>query len=288
MTLITSPASILEITTAAMQSTEDERLKTLVISLTKHLHQFVLENQLTELEFERALQFLVGIGQATGKNTNEVVLAADILGVSSLVSTINNLDLDGGSYAALLGPFWRKNAPLCAWGDNISRTELSGQPMEVRGLILDEAKNPIASAIVDVWHSSPVGFYENQDEHQEDMNLRGRFETNENGEFFFRTIRPAGYPVPTNGPCGELLRAQKRHPNRPAHIHFMISKPGYKVLITQVFDSTDKNLESDPVFGVSEQLVGQYLTDEATGICQLNHSFVLQAGEMVFPAPPIP
>lgn len=288
MTLITSPESILDIATAAMQGAEDQRLKTLVISLTKHLHQFVLENQLTELEFERALQFIVGIGQATGKNTNEVVLAADILGISSLVSTINNLDLDGGSYAALLGPFWRKNAPLCAWGENISRTDLGGQPMEVRGLILDETKNPIASAIVDVWHSSPVGFYENQDEQQVDMNLRGRFETNENGEFFFRTIRPAGYPVPTNGPCGELLRAQKRHPNRPAHIHFMISKPGYKVLITQVFDSTDKNLESDPVFGVAKQLVGNYLTDEVSGICKLSHSFVLQAGEMVFPAPPIP
>jgi catechol 1,2-dioxygenase len=288
MTLITSPKSILDITIAAMQGTEDQRLKTLVISLTKHLHQFVLENQLTELEFEKALQFIVSIGQATGKNTNEVVLAADILGVSSLVSTINNLDLAGGSYAALLGPFWRKNAPLCAWGDNISRTNLNGQPMEVRGCILDESKKPIASAVVDVWHSSPVGFYENQDEHQEDMNLRGRFETNENGEFFFRTIRPAGYPVPTNGPCGELLRAQKRHPNRPAHVHFMISKPGYKVLITQVFDSTDKNLESDPVFGVSRQLVGDYLTDQAAGVCKLNHSFVLQAGEMIFPAPPIP
>lgn len=288
MTLITSPKSILDITIAAMQGTEDQRLKTLVISLTKHLHEFVLENQLTELEFEKALQFIVGIGQATGKNTNEVVLAADILGVSSLVSTINNLDLAGGSYAALLGPFWRKNAPLCAWGDNISRTNLDGQLMEVRGRILDESKQPIASAVVDVWHSSPVGFYENQDEHQEDMNLRGRFETNENGEFFFRTIRPAGYPVPTNGPCGELLRAQKRHPNRPAHIHFMISKPGYKVLITQVFDSTDINLESDPVFGVSRQLVGEYLTDQTTGVCKLNHSFVLQAGEMVFPVPPIP
>jgi len=288
MPLITSTKSILDITIAAMQSTEDQRLKTLVISLTEHLHQFVLENQLTELEFEKALQFIVGIGQATGKNTNEVVLAADILGVSSLVSTINNLNLDGGSYAALLGPFWRKNAPLCSWGDNISRSNLGGQVMEVRGRILDESKKPIPSAIVDVWQSSPVGFYENQDEHQADMNLRGRFETNENGEFFFKTVRPSGYPVPTNGPCGDLLRAQNRHPNRPAHIHFMISKPGYKVLITQVFDSTDQNLESDPVFGVSQQLVGEYLTDDVTGICKLKHSFVLQAGEMVFPAPPIP
>ena len=288
MTLITSPESILNITLAAMQDTEDQRLKTLVCSLTQHLHQFVLENQLTELEFEKALQFIVGIGQATGKNTNEVVLAADILGVSSLVSTINNLDLDGGSYAALLGPFWRKNAPLCSWGENISRSDLGGQAMEVRGRILDESKKPIPSAIVDVWQSSPVGFYENQDEHQADMNLRGRFETNENGEFFFKTVRPSGYPVPTNGPCGDLLRAQKRHPNRPAHIHFMISKPGYKVLITQVFDSTDENLESDPVFGVSQQLVGEYVTDDVTGVCKLSHSFFLQAGEMVFPAPPIP
>jgi catechol 1,2-dioxygenase len=288
MSLITNPESILDITVAAMQSTEDQRLKSLIVSLTKHLHEFVLENQLTELEFEKALQFIVGIGQATGANTNEVVLAADILGVSSLVSTINNLDLDGGSYAALLGPFWRKNAPLCAWGENISRTDLGGQVMEVRGRVIDQSKRAVAGAIVDVWHSSPVGFYENQDEQQEDMNLRGRFQTNADGEFFFASIRPAGYPVPTNGPCGELLRAQKRHPNRPAHIHFMISKPGYKVLITQVFDSTDPNLESDPVFGVSEQLVGEYLTDAVTGICKLNHSFLLQAGEMVFPAPPIP
>jgi catechol 1,2-dioxygenase len=288
MTLITSPESILDIAIGAMQSTKDERLKMLVISLTKHLHQFVLENQLTELEFERALQFIVGIGQATGKNTNEVVLAADILGVSSLVSTINNLDSEGGSHAALLGPFWRKNAPMCSWGENISRTDLGGQFMEVRGQILDESKRPVFDATVDVWHSSPVGFYENQDERQVDMNLRGRFMTNENGEFFFKTIRPSGYPVPTNGPCGELLRAQQRHPNRPAHIHFMISKPGYRVLITQVFDSSDENLESDPVFGVSEQLVGNYVTDLVTDVCELNHTFVLQAGEMVFPAPPIP
>ncbi len=288
MTLITSPESILEITLAAMQSTEDERFKTLITSLTKHLHQFVLENELTELEFEKALQFIVGIGQATGKNTNEVVLAADILGVSSLVSMINNLHLDGGSYAALLGPFWRKNAPLCAWGENISRTDLGGQAMEVRGQIVDEFKRPVADAIVDVWHSSPVGFYENQDERQEDMNLRGKFKTNQHGEFFFTTIRPSGYPVPTNGPCGELLRAQKRHPNRPAHIHFMISKPGHKVLITQVFDATDENLSSDPVFGVSKQLVGEYLTDSESGICKLNHTFALQPGEMIFPAPPIP
>lgn len=288
MSLITSPESILQIALNAMDRTADPRLRTLITSLTKHLHEFILENQLSESEFERALQFIVGLGQATGKNTNEVVLAADILGLSSLVSTMNNLDTSGASFAALLGPFWRANAPICAWGDDISRTDLGGQAMEVRGCILDESGQPISGATVDVWQSSPLGFYENQDQSQDEMNLRGRFETNVEGKFFFKTIRPAGYPVPTNGPCGELLRAQDRHPNRPAHIHFMISKPGYKVLITQVFDGTDKNLLSDPVFGVSEHLVGSFDVDEATGVCHLIHNFVLQSGEMRFPAPPIP
>ncbi len=288
MSLITSPESILHIALHAMDRTADPRLRTLISSLTKHLHEFVLENQLTEQEFERALQFLVGIGQATGKNTNEVVLAADILGVSSLVSTINNLDSSGASFAALLGPFWRANAPICEWGENISRTDLGGQAMEVHGSIFDEDGELVSGATIDVWHSSPVGFYENQDEHQEDMNLRGRFKTNAQGEFFFKTIRPAGYPVPTNGPCGELLRAQDRHPNRPAHIHFMISKEGYKVLITQVFDGSDEHLLSDPVFGVSKHLVGSFRVDEVTGVCHLIHNFILQSGEMRFPAPPIP
>jgi catechol 1,2-dioxygenase len=288
VSLITSPESILQIALNAMDRTADPRLRTLITSLTKHLHEFILENQLSESEFERALQFIVGLGQATGKNTNEVVLAADILGLSSLVSTMNNLDTSGASFAALLGPFWRANAPICAWGDDISRTDLGGQAMEVRGCILDESGQPISGATVDVWQSSPLGFYENQDQSQDEMNLRGRFETNVEGKFFFKTIRPAGYPVPTNGPCGELLRAQDRHPNRPAHIHFMISKPGYKVLITQVFDGTDKNLLSDPVFGVSQHLVGSFDVDEATGVCHLIHNFVLQSGEMRFPAPPIP
>jgi catechol 1,2-dioxygenase len=288
VSLITSPESILSIALDAMERTADPRLRMLITSLTKHLHEFILENQLSESEFERALQFLVGLGQATGKNTNEVVLAADILGLSSLVSTMNNLDSSGASFAALLGPFWRVNTPICAWGDNISRTDLGGQVMEVRGCILDNGGNPISGATVDVWQSSPLGFYENQDQSQDEMNLRGRFETNALGEFFFKTIRPAGYPVPTNGPCGELLRAQDRHPNRPAHIHFMISKPGYKVLITQVFDSSDQNLLSDPVFGVSQHLVGSFDVNKDTGVCHLIHNFVLQSGEMRFPAPPIP
>ncbi len=288
MRFISTPQSILDSTINSMEQTSDKRLKTLIGSLTKHLHQYIIENQITEVEFERALQFIVAIGKATGKNTNEVVLAADILGISSLVAMINNLNPDGSSNTALLGPFWRANSPVCKWGENISRTYQEGQQLEVRGQVLDSKQNPIAGAIVDVWQSSPRGLYENQDEMQEDMNLRGRFETNSAGQFFFLTIRPAGYPVPTDGPCGELLRAQNRQPNRPAHLHFMISKLGYKVLITQVFDSSDPNIEADPVFGVTEALLGKYQNDSTTGKCYLNHQFVLQSGEMYFPTPPIP
>ena len=135
---------------------------------------------------------------------------------------------------------------------------MPGLPLDVTGVVRDADGKPVADAAVDVWQASPVGLYENQDETQEDMNLRGLFRTDAEGRFHLRSVRPAGYPVPTDGPCGELLRAQRRHPNRPAHLHFMISKPGYKVLVSQVFADDDENLESDPVFGVTRKLIGKF------------------------------
>jgi len=165
-----------------------------------------------------------------------------------------------------------------------------GVPLEVRGVVYDKHGKPLANAMVDVWHASPVGLYENQDDTQENMNLRGRFTTDAQGTYFFKTVRPAGYPVPTNGPCGDLLRAQLRHPNRPAHLHFMVSSPGHKVLITQVFADGDENLTSDPVFGVTAALVGQFAEHTQNGKTQatLTHDFHLVEGEMKFPHPPIP
>ena len=165
-----------------------------------------------------------------------------------------------------------------------------GTPLEVRGVVYDKHGYPLPNATVDVWHASPVGLYENQDDAQENMNLRGRFKTDTQGAYFFKSVRPAGYPVPTNGPCGDLLRAQLRHPNRPAHLHFMVSTPGHKVLITQVFADGDENLTSDPVFGVTAPLVGHYEERKVNGKSQayLTHDFHLVAGEMSFPHPPIP
>lgn len=288
MSLITTPESVLDATLAAMARTPDERLRTVMAALVRHLHAFAREVQLTEGEFERAVDFVVAIGQATGATKNEVVLAADILGLSTLVALQNNLQPGGESVAALLGPFWRKDAPLCEPGDTIARGDTPGVPLEVRGTVRDAKGQPLAGAVVDVWQASPVGLYENQDPQQPDMNLRGRFRADAQGRYHLRSVVPAGYPVPTDGPCGDLLRAQRRHPNRPAHLHFMVSQPGHKVLVTQVFADTDENLESDPVFGVTQPLVGRFRPAADGRSATLTHDFTLQPGPTVFPKPPIP
>lgn len=290
--LPTTPESLLPLVLQAMAATPDARLRQLMASLTSHLHQFVIENRVTEAEFETAVDFLIRIGQATGPKTNEVILASDLLGVSTLVALLNNPAGSGKteSHAALLGPFWRRNAPLCASGDCIARGDTPGLPLEVRGTVYGAHGRPLAGAEVDVWQASPIGLYENQDETQPDMNLRGRFATDEKGRHFLRTVLPAGYPVPTGGPCGELLRAQQRHPFRPAHLHFMVSSPGHKVLITQVFADDAETLHSDPVFGVTAPLVGHFerVTRDGQALALLSHDFHLVEGETVFPQPPIP
>jgi catechol 1,2-dioxygenase len=286
--LISSPETLLAAVHEAMSHGPDERLREIMLSLTTHLHAFVREVSLTEPEFERAIGFVVGLGQATGPTKNEVVLCSDLLGVSTLVALINNPGYGGESPAALLGPFWRKNAPRCERGESIARGDTPGVPVDVRGTVRDTQGRPIVGANVDVWQASPVGLYENQDPEQADMNLRGQFTTDEQGSYHFRTVVPAGYPVPTDGPCGELLRAQRRHPYRPAHLHFMISYPGCKVQVSQVFADTDKNLETDPVFGVTRSLVGRFELDPTGSAAKLRHDFTLEPGETVFPAPPIP
>lgn len=288
MNIVTTPASVLPLTLRAMAATPDPRLRELLGALASHLHAFVQETRLTEDEFEQALAFLVAIGQATDARKNEAVLLADILGVSTVVALQNNLDPQGESMSALLGPFWRADSPPCAAGDDIARGGTPGLPLAVGGVVRDAAGAPVDGATVDVWQASPVGLYENQDPRQQDMNLRGRFRTDAQGRFEFRTVRPAGYPVPTDGPCGRLLQAQQRQPNRPAHLHFMVSKPGFKVLVSQVYADDDAHLESDPTFGVTRRLIGRFrVRDDGSG-ADLACDFTLVPGPTVFPKPPIP
>ena len=285
--VVDGPDSVTAVVLKAMSRTPDARLREVMESLVRHLHEFVRETRLTEEEFERAVDFLVRLGQASGAEKNEVILASDLLGLSTLVVSLQGARASGGTDAALLGPFWRGESPACRLGDDIARDGGGGRKLAVSGHVRDTAGRSIAGAVVDVWQASPVGLYENQDQNQPEHNLRGRFETDAAGRFHFRTVKPSGYPVPTDGPCGELLRAQARHPYRPAHIHFMISREGYRTLVTQVFDNADAAIESDVVFGVTPRLAGDFRA-QPDGSYALNYDFVLQSGTRRIPRPPLP
>jgi protocatechuate 3,4-dioxygenase beta subunit len=280
----------------AMSGTDNARLRSVMEAFIRHVHAFAREVKLTEAEYDLGIDFLNRIGQATHDSHNEGILFADAIGFSTLVCLLNNGNAGATeTAAALLGPFWRANSPKTENGGSIVRSATPGPGLFVACEVVDVAGNPLAGVEVDVWQSSPVGLYENQDETQADMNLRGKFTTDAAGRFCFRSVKPAGYPVPTDGPVGDLLRAQNRHPYRPAHIHFLGFKPGYKTLITQVFVDDDEHLESDVVFGVTRALVGDYRhNDEAEPAAPgvkapytLNYRFVMEAGEAILPKPPI-
>jgi catechol 1,2-dioxygenase len=281
---------------AVMERTSDPRLRQIMISLVKHLHGFVRDVRLTEAEFREAAAILVELGKLTNDTHNEAVLMAGSLGVSPLVCLLNNGN--GGNTEtdqSLLGPFWRMNSPRVENGGSIVRSETPGAPLFVQGRVVDGQGRPVAGAEVDVWHASPVGFYENQDPDQADMNLRGKFTTDVDGRFSFRSVMMVGYPIPTNGVVGRLLKAQDRHPYRPAHLHALIFKPGFKVLISQVYDPNDPHLDSDVQFGVTKALIGNFVRHDAphpdgsvtTPWYSLDHLYRLEAGEAVLPRPPI-
>lgn len=282
---------------AELQRAEDPRFKHIMTAAVRHLHDFVRDARLTEAEFHKTCALIAKLGQLTTESHNEVVLIAGSLGISSLVCLLNNGDQgQTDSTANLMGPFWRMNSPATANGASIVRSPTPGAPIFVNAWIRDREGRAVEGAEVDVWHTSGEGFYENQDPGQEDMNLRGKFTTDTKGHIAFRSVKPAGYPIPLSGPVGALLRAQGRHNMRPAHIHFMIHKPGFKTQFSQVYSSDDPNLETDVQFGVTKSLIGQYVlhsdepapADDVTGAWySLDHHFVVEPGDATLPKPPI-
>lgn len=294
---ISTPDDVTASALAVMEHTADPRLREIMVSLVGHLHAFVRDVRLTEAEFREAAAILDRIGKLTTDSHNEFVLMAGSLGLSSLVCLLNNGD--GGqteTAQSLLGPFWRLNSPRIGNGGSIVRSDTPGAALFVTGRVQDRDGNPVAGAEVDVWHASPVGLYENQDAGQVDMNLRGKLTTDGQGRFWFRTVKMVGYPIPTNGVVGQLLAAQGRHPYRPAHLHALIVKPDFKVLISQVYDPEDPHIDSDVQFGVTQALIGDFVrhdephpTDPAAGTpwYSLDHTYVMEPGEAVLPRPPI-
>lgn len=282
---------------AAMGQTADPRVREILIALVKHLHAFVREVRLTEVEFREATAILNEIGQLQTDSHNEFVLMSGSLGVSSLVCLLNNGDKGQTETSqSLLGPFWRLNSPRVENGGTIIRSDTPGTPLFVRAKVIDREGKAISGAEVDVWHASPVGLYENQDPDQAEMNLRGKFMTDEEGRFWFRTVKMVGYPIPVDGVVGRLLKAQDRHPYRPAHLHALIFKHGYKTLISQVFDPSDPNIDSDVQFGVTAALTGDFIRhdephptdkDVQGPWFSLDYTYVMEPGEAVLPRPPI-
>ena len=294
--IVEDEASVTDKVLAAMRGAASPRLREVMAALVRHLHAFAREVRLTEEEFETGIDFLNCIGQATHDAHNEGILFSDAVGLSSLVCLLNN-GRNGATEtaSALLGPFWRMNSPRTENGGSIVRSETPGPALFVSCRVCDPRGKPLEGVEVDVWQASPVGLYENQDERQCDMNLRGKFTTDSEGRFWFRSVKPAGYPVPTHGPVGDLLRAQGRHPYRPAHLHFLAFKSAYKTLITQVFVDDDEHLESDVVFGVTRHLIGDFRRGEGTPPSpdvkgpwyRLDYEFVMEPGEAKLPKPPI-
>jgi catechol 1,2-dioxygenase len=280
-----------------MARTPDPRLRALMTALVKHLHAFVAEVRLTEEEFREATALLNAMGQLTTDTHNEAVLMAGSLGVSSLVCLLNNGDAGATETSqSVLGPFWRMHSPRTENGGTIMRSPLPGPAMEVTLRIVDRSGAPVAGAEVDIWHSSAEGLYENQDENQSDMNLRGKFTTDAEGKIWFSSIKPIGYPIPTDTIVGKLLTAQQRHAYRPAHVHALVFKPGYATVISQIYADDDPRIHTDPQFGVTKALLGTFARrdaphpqrpDASEAIWLLDHTLVIEKGVAVLPKPPI-
>jgi len=294
--IIDNEARVTDAVTEAFACAANPRVREILLALVRHLHGFIREVRLTEREFQEATRLIAAMGQRTTDSHNEVVLMAGSLGVSALVCLLNNGDNgQTETQANLLGPFWREDQPFMPDGASLVRSATPGPALMAHVRVEDREGRPVEGAEVDVWHSSPEGLYENQDPTQAEMNLRGRFLTNADGRFHFKSVKPAGYPIPIDGPVGELVKATGRHNYRPAHLHFMIYKPGFKTLISQIYVPDDEHLDSDVQFGVTRALIGAYIRHDKPDVAlgfkppwfSLDQRFVLERGEAGRPKAPI-
>jgi len=248
-------------TLKAQGGTASARLKTVMDSLVRHLHDFAREVQLTEAEWSRGIDFLTRVGRITDDKRQEFILLSDVLGLSTLVTAQCNRRPTGCTEATVFGPFYVSDAPKYQNGDDISNGA-HGMPCFVRGSVRGIQGERIADARIDVWQSDDEGFYDVQRPELSSAQGRGQLSTREDGRFDFRSIVAVPYPIPHDGPVGQLLEQLGRHPWRPAHLHFMIQAPGYETLITHVFRSGGTYLDSDAVFGVRSSLIADWKRHE--------------------------
>src|SRR4051794_5911655 len=276
-------ASVLQ----SMAGTPDPRLKEVMTSLIHHLHAFIRDIEPTEEEWLRAIDFLTRTGQQCDDRRQEFILLSDTLGVSMLVDAINHRADGAITESTVLGPFYREGAEELPNGASISK-DGEGDPAVLSGRVLAPDGTPIPGALLDVWETNEHGMYEQQDPDQPEMNLRGKFRTDAAGQFCIVGIKPVPYPIPDDGPVGELLRATARHPYRAAHIHLIVSAPGFRPVTTHVFVKGDPYLASDAVFGVKDSLIVDFVrhdsADEAAGYAVRAPFYTVQYDFVLRPA----
>jgi len=241
------------------EATTDARLREIMEAAVRHLHAFASEVGLTRDEWFAGIQFLTATGQKCDDVRQEFILLSDTLGVSTLVESITYEAAEGATENTVLGPFHVPGSRDLAAGESIVIGDDPGQPVLIRGTVTDPDGAPVADAVLDVWQTSSTGFYAvQQPDEQDPQNCRGLFRTDASGAYEFRTVRPADYPIPGDGPVGSLLAACGRGLMRAGHTHVMVSAPGFKTLITHVFDADSAHLHDDAVFGVRESLVRDF------------------------------
>lgn len=235
------------------------RQREIMTSLLKHLHGFCRDVKLQHHEFLQACDYLARAGKVCDDRRQEFILLGDILGVEVLVDMLSN-PIDGDeSESTVLGPFYRENPPVLPKGASTVQKHFDGEEsVLVEGYVRDTDGKPLAGVTLDIWEDAPNGLYENHDPNQPEYNLRGRFETDEDGHFALRAVRPVPYPIPDNETAGELIRYMGHHPNRPGHLHFIVARDGYRTLVSQVFDADSPWLDEDSVFAVKNSLVARF------------------------------
>ena len=249
----------------ARMAPEPTRLREVMAVLVKHMHAAVKEIEPTHEEWLNAIKLLTDTGHMCTEWRQEFILLSDILGVSMLVDSINNRRPTGSTENTVLGPFYVANAPHYEHGTNIC-LDGKGEPTIVKGRVIDGEGRPVVGAVIDVWQTNDDGFYDVQQKGiQPDYNLRGVFKSAEDGSYWFRTVKPRYYPIPDDGPVGKLLEALGRHPNRPAHLHFIVTAKGFDPVITHIFTPDCPYLDQDAVFGVKEDLIADFKWIEAQG-----------------------
>ncbi|HKA45854.1 MAG TPA: intradiol ring-cleavage dioxygenase [Burkholderiales bacterium] len=278
-------ANLSDAVVARLAKTTDPRFKEVMTSLIRHVHAFVREVELTEEEWFEAIKFLTATGQKCDAKRQEYILLSDVLGVSMLVDAINHRRGAGATENTVLGPFYVHGAPEIENGGDMAKG-WDGEPTYVSGRVLSTDGKPIPGALLDMWQSNTEGWYDVQLADTGGRQLRAKLRADAEGGFRFRTIKPTAYPVPTDGPVGQILDRMGRHPMRPAHLHFIVTAPSYETVVTHLFVEGDPYLESDAVFGVKNSLVVDFRrnnSEEAARkvglkapFCEASYEFVLK------------